>query len=144
MKMNSLHGADFLQCEHLLGWSRIVLLSWNPIVNYQSNKYPALDSVPSQINSVHALPPSSLRSILILPSHLPLELPIGFLVTIYTETLRRPANHLYLASTWSALSYFHMPFSNMRINTVYSLQLQCVFIKLHWIWVKFTFKYFIA
>jgi hypothetical protein len=63
---------------------------WNPKVHYRVHESPPLVPILSQIDPVHStLSPISLRSILILSTHLPLRLPSGLFPSDF------PTNILY-------------------------------------------------
>ena len=64
---------------------------WNPKVHYRIYQSPVPIPVLSQIDRVHASHPTSLRSILILSSHLRLRLPSGLLPSGFpSKTLYAP------------------------------------------------------
>jgi hypothetical protein len=76
---------------------------WNPKVQYRAHKSPPLVPILSQIGPVHQPHPVSLRSILILPTHLRLGLPSSLFPSGF------PTNILY-AFLFSSICYSYMPY----------------------------------
>jgi hypothetical protein len=90
---HSLHGVGYYLKRRLsLSLSKNILLSlWKPKVHYRVHKSPPLDPIPSQLNPVRPSIPVSLRSSLMLSSHLRLGLSSGILPSgIPTKTLQTP------------------------------------------------------
>ena len=83
--------------EQSLSWEanrfsaqEIPWILWNPKVHYYSRKYPPPVPIPSQLDPVHTPNTTSWRSILILSSHLHLDLPSGLFPSgfpLYTSPL---------------------------------------------------------
>jgi hypothetical protein len=71
---------------------------WNPKVHYRVHKSPALIPILNQINPVHTIPshPISLKSILILSTHLRLGLPSGSFLLAFP-----PISYIYSSSPHS-------------------------------------------
>ena len=66
-------------------------ISWNPKVHYHTHKCPPPFPILSQLDPVHIPHPTSLRSTLILSSHLRLGLPSGLLPSGFpTKTMYKP------------------------------------------------------
>jgi hypothetical protein len=76
---------------------------WNPKVHHRVYKSPLLVPILSQINSVHTIS-SSLRSILILPTHLCLGLPSG----LFPSSLPTNILHAFLFYPISATCPVHL------------------------------------
>ena len=71
-------------------------ISRNPKVHYRTHKRPSPVSILGQPNPVHYSHPTSWRSILILPTHLRLDLPSGLLPSGFpSRTLTPPSPHPY-------------------------------------------------
>jgi len=123
---------------------------WIPKVHYRVYNSPPPDPILSQINPVHASHPTTWRYILILSSHLCLDLPSGFFSSRFpTKTLYTPLlspiratcpAHLILPDfitrtvlgkedrllSYSLCSFLHSPVtssllgSNILLNTLFS------------------------
>jgi hypothetical protein len=77
---------------------------WNQKVHYCVHKGPRLVPILSQINPIHTIHPLSLRSILILSTHLHLGLPSGLFPSGF------PTNILHVFLCGLLLDYFMMLF----------------------------------
>jgi len=74
---NSIRKSISWEANRCLASQEIPHILWNPKVNFRIHKSPPPVSILSQINPVHALNPSSWRSILIFSCHLRLSLQSG-------------------------------------------------------------------
>jgi hypothetical protein len=81
------------KAETLSASQEIPRLSWNPKVHYRDHKTPELVHIINHMNPVHILLPCFLSCILILSSHLRLDLPSGFDHSCY---MIRPSHPLDL------------------------------------------------
>ena len=88
---NSMKQSPSYEANRFLATQHIPRILWNPKVHYRIHKSPKHVPILSQIDPVYALHPTSLRSILILSSHLSLGLSSDLLPSYFpTNTLYAP------------------------------------------------------
>ena len=125
------------ETELFLASQEIPRIWLNPTVHYRVYKYPPTIPILSQINSVHFPHPTSWWSVLILPSHLRLCLPISLFPSNFpTKTLYTPLLPLTCFKPGPHSSRFYHPNSTwwaaqiIKLLTMYFYPLPCYLVSL--------------
>jgi hypothetical protein len=89
---HSMEQSPSREATRLAANQEILRILWNPKVHYLIHNCPSPVSILSQFNPIHTPHPTSLRSALILSSHLRLSLPIGPFPQVFRP---KPFTRLY-------------------------------------------------